>query len=91
VKSSQKRLYRRERNFAGVFFDDQRSIRDKPGFLEHSKLSRGYGRRLAQVFREQCAGFIAIRKPFASPIFVALGDETDMEDNRYKYHARPML
>jgi hypothetical protein len=67
------------------------ATRDKPGFLEHSKLSRGDGRRLAQVFREQCAGFIAIRKLFASPIFVALGDETDMEDNRYKYHARPML
>jgi hypothetical protein len=65
--------------------------RDKPGFLEHSKLSRGRGRQLAQVFREQCAGFVAIRKLSALPIFVALGDETDMEDNRYKYHARPML
>lgn len=67
----------------------EEATRDKPGLLEHSKPLRADRRWLAQVFREQCAGFI--RKLFASSIFVALGDEADMEDNRYKYHARPML
>jgi hypothetical protein len=52
------------------------ATRDKPGFLEHSKPYARTGGG-SQVFREQCAGFI--RKLFASPIFVALGDETDME------------
>jgi len=33
VKSSQNRVYRRERNFTRVFFDDQEASRDKTGFF----------------------------------------------------------
>jgi hypothetical protein len=87
VKSSQKRLYRRERNFANVFVDDQRSTSGQAwlfGALQTFARARaaalaGFSRAMCRLHRNP--------RPVASPIFVALGDETDMEENRYKYHA----
>jgi hypothetical protein len=67
------------------------ATRDKPGFLEHSKLSRGTGGSSRRFFESNVPASSQSENCFVSPIFVALGDETDMEDNRYKYHARPML
>jgi hypothetical protein len=79
VKSSQKRFYRRERNFAGVFFDDYKATWDKPGFWSTSNPSQGRAVAPTGFSRAMCRHH---RNPkiVASPIFVALGDETDMEE-----------
>jgi hypothetical protein len=45
-----------------VLFDHLESTRDKARFRSTPD-SRRYGRRLAQIFRGQCASFTAIQKP----------------------------
>jgi hypothetical protein len=54
--------------------------------LGYSKLSPARATARADFSRAMCR-LHRNPKTVIAPIFVALGDETDMEDNRYKYHA----